>query len=121
MVGVLEMLRGLGLLSYYVNIEGGRRDVRQQVALKRAGVRPGRPDLQILMPDGQGFHIEVKRVPGGRLSEYQKGEIENNERLGHETFVVKAETPEDGVNQLWEILNSKGSFEKCLTHCRDKQ
>lgn len=114
-VGVLEQLRALGLLNYYVNIEGGRRDVRQQVQLKRAGVRPGRPDLQLLLDEGKSVHIEVKLAPRGRLSEHQKSEIQTNERLGHKTYVVKAATPEEATAELWGILDAQGAIRKCAT------
>lgn len=106
-IRVLEQLRALGVLNYYVNIEGGRRDVRQQVQLKRAGVRPGRPDLQLLLNDGKSIHIEVKVAPRGKLSEHQKNEIQTNERLGHKTYVIKAATPEEAIAELWGILEEE--------------
>lgn len=43
---------------------------------KRLGVRPGWPDLAVILKNGKLLMIEMKRTSGGRLSEEQKNWIE---------------------------------------------
>ena len=102
-IGFLEPLRKLGLLTYFVNLEGAQRSPRQQVSLKQQGARKGRPDIEVFGPDIVVF-IELKRKKGGRLSEHQKAEILALTDLGHECHVVKADSCEDVVKQVHEIL-----------------
>ena len=103
-VTYLETLRSLGQLTYYVNLEGGRRDVRQQVSLKRQGARPGRPDIEIITSGGRVIFLELKRRKGGRLSDAQQAEIDNLRRLGCPCYVIKATDEADAVSQLNDIL-----------------
>lgn len=107
-VSFLGPLRDAGCLNFYVNIEGSRRDARQQAALKRDGVRPGRADMHVLLPGGCSLLIELKRKPDGRLSDYQKSEIEFNNQLGHRTVVLWANDEMDGVNQVKQLLEERG-------------
>lgn len=110
-VSFLGPLRDAGCLNFYVNIEGSRRDARQQAALKRDGVRPGRADLHVLLPKGDSLLIELKRKPDGRLSEHQKCEIEINSQLGHRTVVLWANDEMDGVNQIKDLLRVEGVYQ----------
>lgn len=103
-VNYLDVLKAQGRLVYYVNIEGGRRDVRQQVSLKRQGVRPGRPDIEVFANDNRVIFLELKRKRGGRVSEKQRNEIDSLKALGYECHVIYAETEADGVNQIQVIL-----------------
>ena len=107
-VSFLGPLRDAGCLNYYVNIEGARRDARQQVMLKRDGVRPGRADMHILLPGSKSLLMELKVKKNGRLSQYQKSEIDLNDHLGHETIVLWAEDEIDGVNQVKQLLADRG-------------
>ena len=104
LVSVLEDLRQAGVLSYFVNIEGGRRDIRQQVSLKRQGARPGRPDLEIFFKRGKTIFVELKRLKGGRLSPYQKKELKALKGLGFECHVLKAVNQTDATDQLMRII-----------------
>lgn len=62
----------LKLLHHIPN--GGSRDVREAVNLKRQGVKAGVPDLCLPVPRGgyHGLYIELKRVSGGRVGVDQK-------------------------------------------------
>ena len=102
-VNYLEKERSEGKLTYFVNLEGGRRDVRQQVSLKQQGARPGRPDLEIFKA-GRVVFIELKRAKGGRLSPSQTTEINSLEALGYEVYVVRATDGVDGIKQVQTIL-----------------
>ena len=105
----LDALRAQGRLTFYVNIEGGKRDVRQQVSLKRQGVRPGRPDIEIFPKRKPGaaqsvIFVELKRKKGGRLSDHQRNEIEQLTSLGYECHVIKAIDQSDAISQIETIL-----------------
>ena len=66
----------LDLLFHVPN--GGLRTKSEAVRFKRAGVKPGVPDLILPVPRG-GFHglfIEMKRRRGGRVSEEQQAWID---------------------------------------------
>jgi len=107
-VAYLRPLKDAGRLNFYVNLEGARRDRRQQIQIKRDGVVPGRADLHFLLPDSASLLVELKRKPSGRLSPHQKHEMELNENLGHETAVIWAEDCVDGVNQVKQLLEERG-------------
>lgn len=52
---------------------GGRRSPVEGLNLKRMGLSPGFPDLEIPLPSGSyhGLYIELKSESGGRLSNLQ--------------------------------------------------
>lgn len=56
---------------------GGKRSKREAVRFQKMGVKPGVPDIAIfdpppICPSAKGAWIEMKRVSGGKLSDYQK-------------------------------------------------
>ena len=57
-------------IKFFAIPNGGKRNYREAVKLKRQGVAPGVPDLMIPSPRGSycGLFIELKRVKGGKLS-----------------------------------------------------
>jgi hypothetical protein len=52
---------------------GGYRDLIEAAKFKRMGVSPGFPDFEIPYPrkGHHGLYIELKRMMGGKLSEFQ--------------------------------------------------
>ena len=60
-------------IRHYAIPNGGRRNLREAVKLKRSGVSAGVPDLCIPIPSGSyhGLYIELKRQKGGRISTEQ--------------------------------------------------
>jgi hypothetical protein len=70
---LLTVLRRHGVL-YFAVPNGGRRGVREAVALRRQGVQSGIPDLVLPGPDTRWrcLAIELKRSKGGRVSEEQE-------------------------------------------------
>ena len=52
---------------------GGSRNLIEAVKLKKMGVSPGFPDIEIPLPSGNyhGLYIEMKRKKGGVISEKQ--------------------------------------------------
>ena len=87
-VNYLNELRWHKKISFFVNIEGAKRDKRQQIAAKRHGMRPGRPDVEIILPGGKMIFIEIKRYKGGKLTPAQKETIEELSLLGHDVRTV---------------------------------
>lgn len=70
---------------------GGVREPRAAERLKKEGVRPGVPDLILMLPRGvyHGLAIEMKRQDGGRLSKEQKAWLENLNSNGYRAVVCK--------------------------------
>lgn len=73
---VCRYLDTLGILYMHAANEG-KRSPRTGANLKRLGMRPGFPDLQIfdappLHPDAKGVCIEMKRTKGGKVSDEQR-------------------------------------------------
>jgi hypothetical protein len=60
-------------IRFYAIPNGGRRNLREAVKLKRTGLSPGVPDICIPIPSGcyHGLYIELKRQKGGKLSTEQ--------------------------------------------------
>ena len=111
-VAFLDAMRELGQLTYFVNLEGGRRDVRQQVALKSHGARPGRPDIEVLIRGGKVVFIELKRLRGGRVSAAQAGEMDVLKALGFECHVVKALQGSDAIKAIEDIIFKRGETDE---------
>ena len=52
---------------------GGSRNYFEACNLKRMGVSPGFPDIEVPLPSGNyhGFYVEMKRQKGGKVSKEQ--------------------------------------------------
>ena len=57
---------------------GGSRNLMEAMKMKRMGVSPGFPDIEVPLPSGpyHGFYVEMKRQKGGKVSEEQREWIE---------------------------------------------
>lgn len=79
----------LKLLHHIPN--GGSRDVREAVNLKRQGVKSGVPDLCLPVPRGKyhGLYIELKRIKGGRVSDEQQQWLTELQNVGYRAVVCK--------------------------------
>ncbi len=60
-------------IRFTASANGGSRNLLEAMALKRSGVSPGFPDIEIPKPRGKyhGMYIEMKRADGGVLSAHQ--------------------------------------------------
>lgn len=96
---LLGILRRQGVL-YFAVPNGGRRGVREAVALRRQGVQPGIPDLVLPGPDARWrcLAIELKRQKGGRVSEEQEAWHRLLVSCGWKILVCKG--ADDAVEQL---------------------
>jgi hypothetical protein len=57
---------------------GGSRNLMEAMKMKRMGVSPGFPDIEVPLPSGpyHGFYVEMKRQKGGKVSEEQREWLE---------------------------------------------
>ena len=60
--------------NIFVNLESSKRSLEYASILKKQGMKRGRPDIEILIPNEHyhGLFIEMKRVKHGKVSEDQK-------------------------------------------------
>ncbi len=60
-------------IRFFAIPNGGSRNMKEAVKLKRCGVQAGIPDLCIPIPSGSyhGLFLELKREKGGRVSDSQ--------------------------------------------------
>ncbi len=70
-VNYLRVMENLGELTFFHVPNGGRRSKAEAGIFKTLGVRPGVPDLVILLPGGRTAFVEVKSDKG-YLSQAQK-------------------------------------------------
>jgi|HubBroStandDraft_4_1064222.scaffolds.fasta_scaffold01218_17 hypothetical protein len=70
---------------------GGSRNPIEGAKFKRMGVKAGIPDvvIPIARKGYHGLYIELKRVSGGVLSEYQRWWLDELKRQGYDTYVAK--------------------------------
>lgn len=74
--------------------------------LKRAGLTPGWPDIQLIAKDGRYYGVEVK-TPTGRLSQAQRSLHKRLEDNGCQVVVVRSvEEAMDAVHG-WQLTKSR--------------
>jgi hypothetical protein len=80
---------------------GGSRDVREGANLKAQGVKPGVPDLALLLPkiDYHGLVIEMKRK-GGKVSPEQELWLANLSHNGYSVHVCYS------WEQAWAVIEN---------------
>jgi hypothetical protein len=66
---------------------GGKRNIKTAIKLKKEGVLSGVSDIQILLPNGKTVFIEMKHEKG-KLSDSQIEFINRAESLGHTVIVA---------------------------------
>ena len=108
-INILESLRLNGKLTYFINIEGGKRDKRQQASLKMQGVRSGRPDIEIIT-DNKIIFIELKRLNGGVVSKNQREQIKELNKFNAEVHIIRALDGPDAVSQIKSKLDTTRSL-----------
>lgn len=85
----LERNKGRFGIKFYAIPNGGYRTPTEAVKLKRTGVSAGVPDLCIPKSKGSyhGLYIELKRVFGGKVSDFQKEWIDYLNKEGYYAIV----------------------------------
>lgn len=92
-------------IKFFAVPNGGKRNVREAVKLKRAGVLAGVSDLIILRSFRDIAFVELKTMTG-RLSLSQKAFRSIVEAFGFEYYVIQVDNISDGVSELEKILSS---------------
>jgi hypothetical protein len=101
-------LRARNGVLYFAVPNGGSRDVREAVNLRRAGVLPGVSDLLLFRPGAcphcgsarlEGFALELK-APGGRPSEHQLDFVTRFADAGGHTCIA------EGIDEALQTLKS---------------
>jgi hypothetical protein len=84
---------------------GGARDKITGARLKREGVKPGFPDIVLLVARGQyhGLAVEMKRQQGGSLSQNQKTWLNRLNAQGYKAVACKGAT--ETIKIITEYLN----------------
>jgi len=71
----IKFVNWLKAKGYWVSASanGGKRNLLEAINLKRMGVSPGFPDIEVPLPCGpyHGFYCEMKPEKGGKLSDNQ--------------------------------------------------
>lgn len=82
----------------------GKQRAMQSAALKRAGMRPGFPDLILFSPKGGIGFIEVKRADGS-LSDTQETCRDWLQGLGHQWGLARSVDDAEAVVTGWGWLS----------------
>jgi hypothetical protein len=84
---------------------GGWRNLFEAMKLKRMGVSPGFPDIEIPFPSGpyHGLYIELKPIKGGRLSDAQQDWLNYLNKNGY--YAVRANGYEEAKAVVIQYLS----------------
>ncbi len=84
---------------------GGSRNLLEAMKMKRMGVSPGFPDVEVPLPCGHfhGFYIEMKRQKGGKVSPEQAEWLEYLRSKGYYAEVAYGF---DEAKTMWEFYFS---------------
>lgn len=80
---------------------GGKRSKFDKIKSKALGIRKGFPDLQVILPSGKIFFIEMKGESGGSQSKDQKECQRWMQKRGLEYFIINS------YESFKELLNKK--------------
>ena len=89
-------------LHWFAIPNGGKRDLRTAVKLKREGVKRGATDIVVLLEDGRVAWLELK-IKGGSLSVEQQAFRSICIRLGHHWALIRS------VDEAVEFLTDIGA------------
>jgi hypothetical protein len=105
-------LRGI---CYWAVPNGGSRNLMTGKKLKSEGVKPGVPDLTLILSGGRYLGLEVKKpkttTAAGRLSKVQKRMIKRiQEAGGHVEVVFSLEEVIELINRLTISIDKEYKF-----------
>ena len=98
-------LEGIELL--YATLNGVRLPIGLARKMKRAGLRPGPPDINLDCARGgyAGLRLEMKRTKGGTLSQSQKDWHQNLIAEGYK--VITAKGAQEAIDAIKAYLENK--------------
>ena len=97
-------LRAAPGVVWFHPANGGIRHIATAARMKRLGVRPGVPDLALIIA-GRPYFLELKRAKGGRLSNDQRAMHDELRAAGAVVAVA------NGLDDALEVLGSWGVFQ----------
>lgn len=92
-----------GLFAYETSLEGIKLTIGQAKKAKALGMKSGVPDFRFYLPSDRLVSIELKTSKGS-VSTNQKERHALLKKLGFKVHVIKAKSPTDGWNQVYNIL-----------------
>jgi hypothetical protein len=99
---IVMKLRQHGV-AFEVGLEGARLSKSQRGKAKIQGMDAGKCDIKVYQPGARTTHIELKRK-GGRVSSEQSRWHDKLRALGFDVHVVVASCPQDGIDQVSDII-----------------
>ena len=90
--------------TFAADQNGLRTSRKQAIKAKMSGMRAGEADLRLYFGDGRLGMIELK-TKRGSVSKTQKARHKLLRSLGHDVRVIKADCPQDAVDQALAILD----------------
>jgi hypothetical protein len=95
-------------IRHTASANGAKRSMQSAMKLKRMGLSPGFPDIEIPIPSGDyhGCYIEMKRTQGGKLSSQQSEWLEFLTGQGYYAVCAK------GFDEAKEIVTHYLAFGK---------
>jgi hypothetical protein len=104
-IEVLDYLNAFGRrdLYWFAIPNGELRHINVALRLKAEGVKPGTPDICIMLEDGRSAWLELK-AKKGRASDEQLGFGARCSRLGHKWACCKTMSEVLDVLNMWRVL-----------------
>ena len=101
----LRMSPGYGKLFLFAGDQNAeRRGPKAQAKAVKTGMMAGEPDLRLYFNDGRVLLIENK-TKMGKLTNMQIKRHKELASIGHNVVVIRSETPQDAVKQMWDAIN----------------
>jgi len=90
---------------------GGKRSIVSAMKAKAEGEKNGIPDLFLPLPTSEyhGLFIEMKKLKGGVVSEYQKDWLERLNTAGYKAVVCKGHL--EAISVLCEYINVNNPYQ----------
>jgi hypothetical protein len=101
-----QALRGRPGLVYFAVPNGGSRDIREAVHLRRAGVLPGVSDI-VLLYEGRAYFLELKS-DNGRLSEHQHAFLASVNEAGGYSCAAYGLDEAVRCLEAWQLVTGRG-------------
>ena len=101
-VAIVDALRAHCPFLFWHTPNGGKRGIKTAVRLKKEGVLPGVPDIQIMLPNRSAFlELKAKR---GRLTDSQIAFRQSAQAAGHWWEVAYSFDEAWAVLERWNCL-----------------
>lgn len=92
--------------GYFItgSMEQGKRSKATAGIAKATGMTAGVPDVHLWLPEGRHAFVELKLVPGGKVSPAQRDFHAAVTKLGHVVYLLWASTPKEAWEKMMDII-----------------